>query len=227
MRVWAPLALVVLFHEKLNEGAVALAYLNSKELPCVVILDLVMPLTDGLTASREITKLLPDVPILLHTLYSSPQLELEAGKVGVRRVVPKSESSVLVSAVQEILLSKLPTAFAAAPASVDMVMATRRAEDKIRELCAQLFAMQDDKAHEPIFVALRDALHQHIEHLRARVAEYPVVVERRIPNAVPPRDILAQENAAKEPSSASDVSPTTSASPDLPVQGSPAEPSSE
>ena len=195
--------------------------------PDLVILDLVMPLTDGLTASREITKLLPDVPILLHTLYSSPQLELEAGKVGVRRVVPKSESSVLVSAVQEILLSKLPTASAAAPASVDMVMATRRAEDKIRELCAQLFAMQDDKAHEPIFVALRDALHQHIEHLRARVAEYPVVVERRIPNVVPPRDTLAQENAAKEPGSASDVSPTTSATPDLPVQGSTAVPSSE
>jgi two-component system chemotaxis response regulator CheY len=190
--------------------------------PDLVIVDLMMPLIDGLTASREITKLLPNVPILMHTLYSSPQVEVEAGRVGIRKVVPKSESRILVSAVQEILLSKLPTTSAAAsePASADMVMATRRAEDKIQELCAELFAMGDDKGHESIFLALRDALHQHIEHLRARVAEYPVVVERRIRNGVPPRHTRAQENAAKETLSASDVAPTTAATPGPSGKGS-------
>ena len=49
--------------------------------PNLVILDLVMPILDGLTASREIAKLLPEVPILLHTLYFSLEVLIEAQKV--------------------------------------------------------------------------------------------------------------------------------------------------
>jgi hypothetical protein len=62
----------------------------------------------------------------------------------------------------------------------------RRTEDKIRELCAQLFASQDDDAHANILADLQGALHQHIEHLRTRVAQYPAVVERRARQWTPP-----------------------------------------
>src|SRR5258708_32608242 len=55
--------------------------------PNLIILDLVMPVMDGLTAAREISRLLPDIPLLMHTLHPYPQVELEAQKVGVRRVV--------------------------------------------------------------------------------------------------------------------------------------------
>lgn len=78
--------------------------------PDLVILDLVMPLMDGLTASREIAKVLPNVPILMHTLYSSAEVGLEAGKVGVQKIVPKSDSIGLVSAVQDIFHSIPPAA---------------------------------------------------------------------------------------------------------------------
>ena len=55
----------------------------------------------------------------------------------------------------------------------------RRMEDKIRRLSEQLLAAQDDQELTAILAELRTALHQHVERLRARVATYPIVVERR------------------------------------------------
>jgi len=87
------------------------AVARAKEVrPNLIVLDLVMPVIDGLTAAREISKLLPDTPLLMHTLHWSPQLELEAQKVGVRKMVPKADSKGLVAAVQELLTSPPPAA---------------------------------------------------------------------------------------------------------------------
>jgi hypothetical protein len=59
-------------------------------------------------------------------------------------------------------------------------------EDRIRRLCAQLLAAKDDEEKlRPLLVELRDALHQHIERLRARFAAYPFVIERRLQNGTP------------------------------------------
>jgi two-component system chemotaxis response regulator CheY len=189
--------------------------------PDLVILDLVMPTTDGLTASREIARLLPDVPILMHTLYSSLYVELEAAAAGVRRVVPKSESSVLISAVQEVLDSTPPAPAAASePPAPNATPLRRRQEDKIRELSAQLFAMEDNKAHSPLLTELRDALHRHIEQLRARVADYPVV-ERRVRTVMlRPEPAIAQDMpAASSPASSSLPLPTIAEPPaNSPVQ---------
>jgi len=71
--------------------------------PNLIILDLVMPVMDGLAAAREISKLVPQTPLLMHTLHWSPQVELEAQKVGVRKVVPKADSNELVSAIRHFL----------------------------------------------------------------------------------------------------------------------------
>jgi hypothetical protein len=57
--------------------------------------------------------------------------------------------------------------------------AVRRMEDKIRNLCAQIAAAQDDQEVMPLLLELRDALHQHIERLRTRLADYPSLAERR------------------------------------------------
>lgn len=165
--------------------------------PSLVILDLVMPILDGLRASREIAKLLPDVPILLHTLYFSLEVLIEAQKSGVRKIVPKSDSSALVSAVQDILHPQPHAALESASEPTSFAMKTiRRTEDKIHELCNQLFAMKDEdnEADAPTFVELREALHQHIEQLRARVAGYPVVVDRRVRNAIQAPDMPSLEN---------------------------------
>jgi DNA-binding NarL/FixJ family response regulator len=98
-----------------GKQAVAIA-LESK--PSLIILDLAMPVKDGLTTARELVKLLPDVPILMHTLYWSPRIELEALKAGVRKAVPKSESSAIVTAVQELLgMEPPPSALPVAPSA--------------------------------------------------------------------------------------------------------------
>jgi CheY-like chemotaxis protein len=77
--------------------------------PNLIILDLVMPGMDGLAAARELSKIMPEVPLLMHTLHWSPQVELEAQKVGVRKVIAKADAKSLLIAVQE-LLSAAPAA---------------------------------------------------------------------------------------------------------------------
>ena len=71
--------------------------------PNLIILDLVMPEMDGLRAAREISKLLPETPMLMYTMHWSPQVEMEAQKVGVRRVVSKADNRLLFSLVQQFL----------------------------------------------------------------------------------------------------------------------------
>ena len=71
--------------------------------PDLIVLDLAMPQLDGMSAARRLRKLLPNIPILMHTLYWSPRIEVEALKIGVRKIVPKSESGVIISAVLELL----------------------------------------------------------------------------------------------------------------------------
>jgi NarL family two-component system response regulator LiaR len=69
--------------------------------PDMIILDLAMPELNGFEAAAEISKALPEVPILMFTLYASPQVEKEAEKVGVQRVISKSTGYMLVPAIEE------------------------------------------------------------------------------------------------------------------------------
>jgi DNA-binding NarL/FixJ family response regulator len=77
--------------------------------PDVIVVDLAMPVKDGLTAAREISQALPETPILMCTMHASPQLEIEAQKSGVRQIISKIESSVIVPVIQQ-LLAKNPAA---------------------------------------------------------------------------------------------------------------------
>lgn len=76
--------------------------------PDAVVIDLAMPRMDGLTSAGEISKLFPDVPIVMCTMHWSRQLELEAEKHGVRTVVPKSNASLLLAAIQQLLPANPP-----------------------------------------------------------------------------------------------------------------------
>ena len=71
--------------------------------PDLVILDLAMPELNGFQAASQISQALPDVPILMLTLYASPQVEKEAEKVGVKRVISKSTSYMLIPSIEEAL----------------------------------------------------------------------------------------------------------------------------
>jgi DNA-binding NarL/FixJ family response regulator len=82
--------------------------------PNLVILDLAMPRMDGLTAAGKISQAHPDMPILMYTMHFSRHVEVEALKHGVRKVVSKTDSAGLVSAIREFLPAQ--PAFPAQPA---------------------------------------------------------------------------------------------------------------
>ena len=97
--------------------------------PDLVILDLAMPLMDGLRAARQISSVLPTVPILMHTMHNSSELELEAKKAGVRRVVNKTGSGdELFSAIEELLATG-PSTIADRVASANANVASGSAEN--------------------------------------------------------------------------------------------------
>jgi DNA-binding NarL/FixJ family response regulator len=96
------------------DGQEALARANEMH-PDVIVLDFAMPVMNGLMAAQEITKAQPTVPILLHTLYNSPQVEREAKKYGIRKVVEKTHSGALVSAIEELVDKRTPSAEAPPP----------------------------------------------------------------------------------------------------------------
>ena len=73
--------------------------------PDLIILDFAMPELDGLQAADEISKLLPGVQIVLHTMHGA-NVVLEAHKRGICRVIEKAKSGALVSAVEELLSPK-------------------------------------------------------------------------------------------------------------------------
>ena len=55
------------------------ALVKARELnPDLIILDLAMPVMDGLRATREILRILPSVPIVIYTLHYAEWLVLEA-----------------------------------------------------------------------------------------------------------------------------------------------------
>jgi two-component system, chemotaxis family, chemotaxis protein CheY len=60
--------------------------------PDVVIIDLSMPVMNGLDAARAIKAIAPGTHILMFTLHTYPYLTDEARKVGIDRVLSKADS---------------------------------------------------------------------------------------------------------------------------------------
>lgn len=87
--------------------------------PGVVILDFVMPVMDGLTAARKILQQLPQTVIFICTMHWSRYLEEQAAAIGVRQVISKAQSSILVAAVEQVLSA--PANADPKPASPDTI----------------------------------------------------------------------------------------------------------
>ncbi len=58
--------------------------------PDVIILDLSMPVMNGLEAASELRKMFPEVPLILFTLYDNGALETVAADAGINLVLPKT-----------------------------------------------------------------------------------------------------------------------------------------
>jgi two-component system, NarL family, nitrate/nitrite response regulator NarL len=82
--------------------------------PDLIILDITMPVMNGLDAARKIRQFSPNTPILILSMHKSKQLMEEAKKIGVRGYVVKAEAGQsLVTAVNAVLQSQtfFPTEF--------------------------------------------------------------------------------------------------------------------
>jgi two-component system, LytTR family, response regulator AlgR len=82
-----------------GEEAIALA---KRHQPDLIILDFSMPVMNGIEAARKLKKLMPNVPIVLFTLFPPSATELALGEFSVDRIVPKSEVSHLMTHIRQL-----------------------------------------------------------------------------------------------------------------------------
>ena len=76
--------------------------------PHLILLDLSMPVMNGLQAARELRRLLPKVPVLMFTTFCNPQIIKEALACGVTEVRSKSEGvASLCDSIEHLLHRKL------------------------------------------------------------------------------------------------------------------------
>jgi CheY-like chemotaxis protein len=87
--------------ESASDGNEALMIAKASK-PDVVILDMLMPGMGGLSSARLISHRLPDTKILLHTAYRNEDLEENASRYGVFRVVDKTDGRNLLAIIREI-----------------------------------------------------------------------------------------------------------------------------
>jgi DNA-binding NarL/FixJ family response regulator len=65
--------------------------------PDLVLVDLKMPLMNGLQATKGIKMLMPNLPVLVFTLYDFHQIRIESEKAGADAFVPKADAGVQLS----------------------------------------------------------------------------------------------------------------------------------
>ncbi|MFY9529415.1 MAG: response regulator transcription factor [Candidatus Acidiferrales bacterium] len=59
--------------------------------PDLVVLDLSMPVMNGLEAAFRLKKMMPGMPIILYTLYEGAIRESDARAAGISAVIPKGD----------------------------------------------------------------------------------------------------------------------------------------
>ena len=73
--------------------------------PDVIVIDLAMPRMNGLQAAREVSRSMPDIPMLLLTVQQvSNELTREALHAGFKGAISKSTGSEVVKAIESLLL---------------------------------------------------------------------------------------------------------------------------
>ena len=75
-----------------------------KELrPDLIVMDFLMPGMNGVQAAKEISKLVPDVPIFMLTMHMSRQLEDEARRAGIQGAIAKTQVSQVIEGLEAVL----------------------------------------------------------------------------------------------------------------------------
>ena len=78
--------------------------------PDLVALHFKMPVPNGIKAGSEISRSMPSVPIVMYTLYITPELEIAAKLAGIRQVIGKEDGGkYLLNAIESELLAQRTT----------------------------------------------------------------------------------------------------------------------
>jgi DNA-binding NarL/FixJ family response regulator len=86
-----------------ENGREAIDQANSLH-PDLIVMDLSMPVLNGLEAVRLLKDLMPKVPVIIYTSHSGQFVETEAHAAGAAATVSKSESiAVLVRTIRSLL----------------------------------------------------------------------------------------------------------------------------
>jgi len=70
--------------------------------PDVVVLDVLMPVMNGLDAARTLRHMMPTLPLILNSATVDPATEQQARTIGISEIVPKS-AEVLIQKARQIL----------------------------------------------------------------------------------------------------------------------------
>ena len=65
--------------------------------PDLAVIDINMPVMNGLAATEDIKMLMPNLPVLLFTLYDSQQIRIESEKAGADAFLRKADAGVQLS----------------------------------------------------------------------------------------------------------------------------------
>jgi DNA-binding NarL/FixJ family response regulator len=77
--------------------------------PDLILLDFSMPIMNGLDAARALKRLMPEVPIVMFSIYSASFTEKEARSAGISALVSKFEDmAALVGTARNLLYPTTP-----------------------------------------------------------------------------------------------------------------------
>lgn len=87
-----------------GQEAVRIAQLLS---PDLVVLDLAMPIMNGLDAARRLRRLMPSVPLIMYCGIGDKYVEQQAGLIGIAALISKADGpGTLVSRARTVLGDK-------------------------------------------------------------------------------------------------------------------------
>ena len=72
--------------------------------PDLIVLDLSMPIMNGLDAARELKQAMPTLPLIMYSFFGDAFAEHQARLIGISEVVSKSQpAAILVSKARKLL----------------------------------------------------------------------------------------------------------------------------